>query len=34
MELSMYSKNSTYQKFEVLKTNRNERYRYNEFLPL
>lgn len=26
------SKDSTYQKFEVLKTNRNKRYRYNEFL--
>ena len=28
----IYTKNSTYQKFEVLKTNRNKRYRYNEFL--
>lgn len=32
MEISVFSKNSTYQKFEVLKTNRNKRYRYNEFL--
>lgn len=32
MEKYIYSKNSTYQKFEVLKTNRNKRYRYNEFL--
>ena len=32
MEINIYSKNSTYQKFEVLKTNRNKRYRYNEFL--
>ena len=32
METNIYSKNSTYQKFEVLKTNRNKRYRYNEFL--
>ncbi len=31
-EKHIYSKNSTYQKFEVLKTNRNKRYRYNEFL--
>lgn len=31
-EISIYTKNSTYQKFEVLKTNRNKRYRYNEFL--
>lgn len=31
-ETMVYSKNSTYQKFEVLKTNRNKRYRYNEFL--
>jgi TrmH family RNA methyltransferase len=28
----IYSKNSTYQKFEVLKTNRNKRYKYREFL--
>ena len=31
-EKHIYNKNSTYQKFEVLKTNRNKRYRYNEFL--
>jgi len=31
-EVNIYTKNSTYQKFEVLKTNRNKRYRYNEFL--
>lgn len=31
-ETKIYSKNSAYQKFEVLKTNRNKRYRYNEFL--
>ncbi|MDE7326018.1 MAG: hypothetical protein K2N63_07070 [Lachnospiraceae bacterium] len=31
-EIKIYSKNSTYQKFEVLKTNRNKRYRYHEFL--
>lgn len=31
-ETRIYSKNSTFQKFEVLKTNRNKRYRYNEFL--
>lgn len=31
-ETNVYTKNSTYQKFEVLKTNRNKRYRYNEFL--
>lgn len=31
-ETKVFSKNSTYQKFEVLKTNRNKRYRYNEFL--
>ena len=31
-EEKVFSKNSTYQKFEVLKTNRNKRYRYNEFL--
>lgn len=28
----IYSKNATYQKFEVLKTNRNKRYKYGEFL--
>ncbi len=27
----IYSKNATYQKFEVLKTNRNKRYKYNQF---
>lgn len=32
MEINIFSKNSTYQKLEVLKTNRNKRYRYNEFL--
>lgn len=32
MEINVFNKNSTYQKFEVLKTNRNKRYRYNEFL--
>lgn len=32
MEINVFSKNSTYQKFEVLKSNRNKRYRYNEFL--
>lgn len=31
-EINIYTQNSTYQKFEVLKTNRNKRYRYNEFL--
>ena len=31
-EQTIYSKNNTYQKFEVLKTNRNKRYRYHEFL--
>ncbi len=31
-ETKIFSKNNTYQKFEVLKTNRNKRYRYNEFL--
>lgn len=31
-ETKIYSKNSTFQKFEVLKTNRNKRYRYHEFL--
>lgn len=28
----VYTKNAAYQKFEVLKTNRNKRYRYHEFL--
>ena len=27
----VYSKNATYQRFEVLKTNRNKRYAYGEF---
>jgi len=27
----IYTKNAQYQKFEVLKTNRNKRYKYNEF---
>lgn len=27
----VYSKNATYQRFEVLKTNRNKRYTYGEF---
>ena len=27
----IYSKNAAYQKFEVLKTNRNKRYKYGEF---
>lgn len=31
-EIRVFSKSSTYQKFEVLKTNRNKRYKYNEFL--
>ena len=29
--IKVYSKNAAYQKFEVLKTNRNKRYRYFEF---
>lgn len=32
METKIYTKNSAYQKLEVLKTNRNKRYKYNEFL--
>ena len=28
----IYSKNAAYQKFEVLKSNRNKIYKYNEFL--
>lgn len=32
IETKIFSKNSTYQKFEVLKTNRNKRFKYNEFL--
>lgn len=31
-EISINNKNNDYQRFEVLKTNRNKRYRYNEFL--
>lgn len=31
-ETRIFSKNSTYQKFEVLKRNRNKRYKYHEFL--
>jgi len=31
-EAKIYSKNNTFQKFKVLKTNRNKRYKYNEFL--
>ena len=31
-ETKIYNKNNIFQKFEVLKTNRNKRYRYNEFL--
>lgn len=31
-EIKIYSKNNIFQKFVVLKTNRNKRYRYNEFL--
>lgn len=31
-ETKIFSRNSTFQKFEVLKTNRNKRYKYNEFL--
>lgn len=31
-EINIFSKNAAYQKFEVLKTNRNKRYKYNEFL--
>lgn len=31
-ETKLYSKNNSYQKFETLKTNRNKRYKYNEFL--
>lgn len=31
-ETFIVAKDSTYQKFEVLKTNRNKRYKYNEFL--
>lgn len=28
-ETKIFSKNNTFQKFEVLKTNRNKRYKYN-----
>ncbi len=31
-ETKIFVKNSTFQKFEVLRTNRNKRYRYHEFL--
>lgn len=31
-EVRIINKNNDYQRFEVLKTNRNKRYRYNEFL--
>lgn len=31
-EVYIGTKNAVYQKFEVLKTNRNKRYRYGEFL--
>lgn len=31
-EKNIFNKNNVFQKFEVLKTNRNKRYRYNEFL--
>ena len=31
-ETKVIAKDSTFQKFEVLKTNRNKRYKYNEFL--
>lgn len=31
-EKNIFNKNNIFQKFEVLKTNRNKRYRYNEFL--
>ena len=31
-EQKIFSKNSTYQLIEVLKTNRNKRYRQNSFL--
>lgn len=30
--IKIFSKNDIYQKFEVLKTNRNKRYKYNQFL--
>ena len=31
MRKDIYSKNADYQKFQVLKTNRNKRHRYGEF---
>ena len=31
-EIYISNKNNYYQRFEVLKTNRNKRYKYNEFL--
>ncbi|MBP5223522.1 MAG: hypothetical protein J6Z35_10255, partial [Lachnospiraceae bacterium] len=31
-EKKIFTKNSTYQQIEVLKTNRNKRYKYNRFL--
>ncbi len=31
-EIKIYSKNASYQKFQVLKTNRNKRYKYHAFL--
>ncbi len=31
-EINIVNKNNDYQRFEVLKTNRNKRYKYNEFL--
>lgn len=31
-ETNIYNKNNIFQKFEVLKTNRNKRYKYHEFL--
>ena len=31
-ETKVFNRNNLFQKFEVLKTNRNKRYKYNEFL--
>lgn len=31
-EINIINKNNDYQRFEVLKTNRNKRYKYREFL--
>ncbi len=31
-EINLFNENNDYQRFEVLKTNRNKRYKYNEFL--